>query len=1211
MRHFFTITLFIFYSSFLSAQSPKYTLFLLGDAGAPVLNGQDPTLQLLKTQLEKTPNSALIILGDNIYQNGMPDEESSARENAEARIVAQLKILESYKGNTYVVPGNHDWKRGKVGGWKYLENQEKFVENYLKRGNVFLPDEGCPGPVEIALTNQATLVILDTQWWLQPKEDRPGEDSDCECKNEAQVVERLQDIMTRNQSKQVIVAAHHPMYTYGEHNGAATWKDHIFPFTHLKKNLYIPLPILGSIMPLYRGAFGDIQDMKHGKNRFMRKSILDVLTAYPNTIYVNGHDHNLQYIKRDSMHFITSGAGSKRTVVRNGKYALFTDSQKGFARLDFYEDGTVGLEFWEAIKPESAVFKQTIISNGKPAIAVQQDSISPKNIVLPKSQIVSASQQYGTSKWGEIWLGKNYRAEWKQPIEVPVFDIEKERLKILQKGGGQQTKSLRLEDASGKQFVLRSIEKDPESAIPEFIRKTVFADLVQDQISAAHPYGAIAVPGLAEAAGVPHANPKVVFIPDDPHFGQYQKLFANTLAIFEERNPGNEEDENTKSYSTIKVVEKLEDDNDNRVNQQAVVRARLFDMFISDWDRHDDQWRWVGQKTEKGIIFSPVPRDRDQAFFINEGWIPKLASRKWAMPKIQGFGYTIRDVRTLNFNARYFDRSFLTELSLPDWLQVAKDIQQRMTDEVIEKSVHQLPDSVFKIRGQEIINKLKSRREILPQEAEKFYRFLARKVDVVGSDKNEYFLVNHLNDTQIEIKVYKTNKDGDSTKALYTRTFSSPETKEISLYGLGGKDLFMISGNTNKSIKVRIIGGGGKDVIADNSRNSAGKTIVYDTKDNTEIKTSASVRDKTSDDPKVNEYNRKAFKYDLVLPLLSAQYNPDDGVFFGGGVLIRKQGFRKEPFAAQHKITVNHAAATEAYNFDYQGTFTNVFPKTDLQINAEIKAPNFVNNFFGLSNESAYDKEQRINYYRVRFENLSLNALFFKKLSSQTKFFLGPQIESVEIESSSRKRFIYEYASENNLPESFFDRKSYAGLMAGFRIDSRDNKVYPTNGVFWNADLKVMRTLNDNITQPYTQLSSELAFYWSIKLPARVTFATRFGGGVNFTNYEFFQANSLGGLTNLRGYRRTRFSGRDSFYNNTEVRVRLFSFRTYLFPAFGGIVGFHDVGRVWVDNEKSNVWHTGYGGGIFLVPFQQVVITALYGFSKEDSLPVIRLGFFF
>jgi hypothetical protein len=35
------------------------------------------------------------------------------------------------------------------------------------------------------------------------------------------------------------------------------------------------------------------------------------------------------------------------------------------------------------------------------------------------------------------------------------------------------------------------------------------------------------------------------------------------------------------------------------------------------------------------------------------------------------------------------------------------------------------------------------------------------------------------------------------------------------------------------------------------------------------------------------------------------------------------------------------------------------------------------------------------------------------------------------------------------------------------------------------------------------------------------------------------------------------------------MRVKLFSVRTYLFPASLGILGFHDLGRVWYKDENG------------------------------------------
>ncbi|MGZ3874956.1 MAG: BamA/TamA family outer membrane protein, partial [Mucilaginibacter sp.] len=217
------------------------------------------------------------------------------------------------------------------------------------------------------------------------------------------------------------------------------------------------------------------------------------------------------------------------------------------------------------------------------------------------------------TKFHRMLLGESYRKLWATPVTIKVFRLTSEKggLKILQRGGGMQTKSLRLQDGSGQEWVLRTIQKYPEKVLPPNLRKTIAKDIVQDQISAEHPFSAIVVPPLARILYIPHANPQIVYVPDDPAFGAYRKDFANQVFLFEEREPLDAE----KTDNTGKVEKKMLDDNDTRVDQQIVLRARLLDMLLGDWDRHEDQWRWEKVQDSVGSIYEPVPRDRDQVFY--------------------------------------------------------------------------------------------------------------------------------------------------------------------------------------------------------------------------------------------------------------------------------------------------------------------------------------------------------------------------------------------------------------------------------------------------------------------------------------------------------------------------------------------------------------------------------------------------------------------
>ena len=647
-RHPFLVFLLVWNSAPLCAQqSPVvHSFFLVGDAGEPFIKDQNLGKVLREHVLKAGAASTVVYLGDNIYPAGMPATGSHSRARSEGTLETQIGWIKGLSAKGIFIPGNHDWDHWGKDGLQRVIQQQQFIDSLKDENFTFLPQQGCPGPVEIAVGDKVLLVILDTQWFLHQWE-KPAEDGPCDAKTTAEVLASLSDLFQRNYGKRIIVAGHHPLITYGEHGGVFTLKDHLFPLTGAKPNLYVPLPVIGSLYPLYRKFFGHIQDTAHPLYKELSNAIQELLKQYPGSIYIAGHEHALEYIVKDSTHYIVSGAGSKVTHVRKKGYAKFAKSVKGLVKMTVHENGEVSVHYIQADEtfPEGNEVFTTLI----PPPADFKKSDRPEIPDFSNQVVrVKASDQYHAGNWRKKMLGENYRKEWGQEIEVPVFDIGKEKggLKILQRGGGQQTLSLRLADSTGHEFVVRSVEKYPEKAVPEMLRKTFAQDLVQDQISASHPYAALIIPPLASAAGIYYTNPRLVYIPDDPRLKEYQKDFANTLALFEERPSGNWSEESffgnsKKIINTSKVLELLYKDNDNAVDQEFVLRSRLFDLVIGDWDRHDDQWRWATIESKKGSTFRPIPRDRDQAFFLNEGKLAKVWSRKWALPKFEGFDQDI------------------------------------------------------------------------------------------------------------------------------------------------------------------------------------------------------------------------------------------------------------------------------------------------------------------------------------------------------------------------------------------------------------------------------------------------------------------------------------------------------------------------------------------------------------------------------------------
>jgi len=506
--------------------------------------------------------------------------------------------------------------------------------------------------------------------------------------------------------------------------------------------------------------------------------------------------------------------------------------------------------------------------------------------------------------------------------------------------------------------------------------------------------------------------------------------------------------------------------------------------------------------------------------------------------------------------------------------------------------------------------------------ARELYEFLSKEVEVVGTNKHEHFSVQRINDLETKVTVRKRKKDGQLEQVLFERTFRSDETKEIRLYGLSGEDVFEIEGDVQKGIKVRVIGGKKDDVLNDQSvvKGLGKKTIAYDKPNGIKINSNGETRIKTSKRPEVNSYDRKSYVYDKTIPLISGQYNPDNGLFLGAGFFFTDYGWRKSPFRSQHLFIANGALAIDSYNFRYAGKFTDVFGKWGLDLDSEVQEPFFISNFFGYGNNSVNDTEgtisglqdDEIDFYRLKtdraFARLGLRR--YLGANQKAEFTFGSLVRGAEVQRSNDPKFI-------NQPNSGVDvdkvarQHLYLGGDVGFTYNTRDHNGMPSEGILFNARTERLWGLNGR-SEDLTRLSSDISFYLGVRYPARIVIANRVGiEHLLGDDFEFFNAAQLGGWTNLRGFRRNRFHGQTAFYHNLDLRLKLFSFNTYIFPGQLGLIAYQDVGRVWIDGEDSSTWHVGRGIGLYLAPLNEIAISVEQGFTNEENLFVVRFGFFF
>lgn len=830
----------------------------------------------------------------------------------------------------------------------------------------------------------------------------------------------------------------------------------------------------------------------------------------------------------------------------------------------------------------------------------QAPSDSIKIAVYPKYNKVSRIHK--------ALYGKNYRKLWAIPVNMKVFHLQTEQggMKITDIGGGKQTKSLKLEDARGREWALRTVQKYPEKAMPKYLRKTIASDILQDEVTTSHPFAALTVPPMAEALGIPHSNPQIVYLPDDPALGEYRKEFADQVFLFEEEGPL----DGAKTSKTEKVQEKLQEDNDNRANQKLLLRARMLDIIIGDWDRHGDQWHWIKSKDSIGDLFTPLPRDRDKVFYSTSGAFPFVTSI--IKPQLQPYRGHIRFIEQWNLNNVYFDLYFLNSLSQADWVEQANYVKAHLTDEVINAGMKRLPADIYAAGAKQITRTVMARRNNIEDLALNYYRFLSINVDVPASDKKDQFTIDEHDDGTVTVTINKLTKEGID-HLTYQRTFDPKITNEVRLYGLGGKDVFIVKGSTPSAIKIRMIGGDDEDTFkVDSALHNRGALIVYDRSDQqNNLPAPSTARIHTSTDTSVNTYDKNAFKYDALLPVLSLGYNTEDGVRLIAGVSITKQGFRKFPYASKQDLQVGYTLSRQSFIFTYDGDFKGIIGDNSLSVSIISRGPKNVNSFFGYGNDTPFPNSgtHTFDHYRNRYDITFADIRLYHQYSKWqvNGGFIGQYYNSSA--ANNQDLFFGEY-NQLHPEEHLFAHKAYAGLVVGAIYDTRDSKIYPTKGVMWKTDLSGLTSINLS-DHTNGRLLSTFSFFLNPGQDSIFVIANRTGFGFFKGAGEFFQHMNLGGPLSLQGFHTSRFIGNTIAYNNFELRLRLGDVHAYLFPSTWGLIGFNDTGRVWLSGESSDTWHDTYGGGIYVMPFHAFMLQAVLGKSHDGTLLYFSSAFRF
>lgn len=1162
---------------------------------------------------ENHPNH-ILFAGDFIpectYEMQVFDVDRKQGDKVFPTIAPIIALARDFPAVTFhFVPGDRDWDKSGRNGF----NCVRRIENYLTgQGltNINWPlQDGCPGPELIELSSEVSLLLINTQWWNHPFDKPLPSAADCASADSKIVIDETLSLIKENRDRNLVIAGHYPPESQGRFGGEFPTIDQFKP------------PLIGSILLSWRQNVGTPEEIDNKRLAPLRKALENNNGLFRGLFFVGAQDKSQQLLRFRENYIINAGAAGAGDWVAGHDPAIHTSRKAGFTELVFGKDGAVhysyrlaatgNLDFQRSIyqAPCARALNDVPLNPAYGPCGISDEEMAILCATNPgETMVVVPGPDYGQSKIGQLFLGKHYRTAWTTPVTVPVYTSTElfGGLTPLRAGGGQQTANLRFADSLGVEYVFRSVDKNPRKILDYDLRESFVGDVVDDQTTIGHPFGPVVASPLLDPLGILHADPELMVLGNCPALGDFNPMFGGTLGTMELVPKGEKKkkgipgtfgaEEVHKSYEAFRL---RYDDQEVRFAHDEYVRARLFDLLIGDWDRHEDNWKWA-EFEENGIkVLRPIPRDRDRAFSLIDGIGPWFASKVF-LSRLEHFGFKKPDAGSLSYQSRHLDRFLLSPLSKQDYRREAAFIQEALTDELIEAAARKMPAATFAVSGPEIIAKLKARRDALRAFADDLYLRYAETVDIVGTNDEEEFRISYEGDNHVRV-VVRDVKGRSRGSILYQRLFYPWETKEIRLYGLGDDDVFHLEAAPEGAIDIRIIGGPGNDKFSSDSPETKQTAKVYETSIVSEEPPPNGMKYVRSYRDYLYHYDRNAVEFDKVRPIFGAGFNGVNGPSIGVGLRYTQHNFIRRKYSARYKAYVE-TNFTGNYFIDLGAEFGDVYRKVDFIVNAHYGSPDILRFFFGLGNNSVFEETERPrNDYNAIFLRSFSGELGLRRLfagNSYLKLLAGYQTnETIQREGTILTG-----------PTRFFgdDRLAYAYLKPEFKLDLRDDPQLPSKGVMLEAQHKRAFSLSGEGSFSTSSFAGEIHFT-SRSTPASISFRT--GYAFSSGQVPFYELPFIGRDNGLRGYQRQRFTGDGYFFYNTEIRSPVKEFKGKFIPTTLGLRAFYDRGRLIMNEEEPIAMRSSYGFGFYVVPLtRKFTLSGTMGFSGEES-PVIIVGF--
>ncbi len=806
-------------------------------------------------------------------------------------------------------------------------------------------------------------------------------------------------------------------------------------------------------------------------------------------------------------------------------------------------------------------------------LAMNSPATAAAPAARPATTEATPGAAYRAGRMHRMVMGSGYRALWQTPVSVEVLDLATFAggLTPTRVGGDFSTRSLRFTGADGREYVFRSMDKDVTQGLHADLKNTLVDRLVQDQVSVAMPGAPLVASSLQKAAGVLHAAPRLVVLPDAEALGAFRAEFRNTLGTIEER-PG----AGGASFEGAAAVESSEDmlaalagGAGHRVDAQAYLNARLLDLVMGDWDRHDGQWRWARFDEGGKQVWRPIARDRDNAFSRHGGWV--AAAGRTQMPKLVAFDSTVASLRGLTDNAQRLDRQLLSSLPREAWMSTARTLQARLTDAAIGEAVGLLPAEHQAQAGGQLAGTLRARRDQLATLADAFYRQMADVVDVRATDAADMATVERMADGSVVVQL-APRVGGEPT---FRRRFVAGETREVRIYLAGGDDHATVRGTAATSPVVRVIGGAGDDSMTDEGTVGEGRrTAFHDHEGENRMVpgtgATVDVRGYTAPARRASFDNPEAAADRGVSRSFGpyANWTGDVGAVVGGSATWTTRGFRRDAFARRDRVRVEYAPMESGLALDFQHLGRSIDGRS-LMVHARASQIDPFR-FHGWGNDTGNEGSR--GQYLVDQKVALLEAEVGMPVARGVRFGAGPVLRYRSASTDEGTPFGLAAPLGS-------DAYTTAGLRTALEWDGRDAAGFPTRGGWARVTAEGHQGMGGDVDGAFARTRGEGAAY--LPVVRGNTLALRAGGERVWGEYPVQEAAFLGGGESLRGFSRNRFAGDASVWTSVELRSGLGQANLGVARGRLGGILLADAGRVYFDGRSEGGWHTTFGGGLY------------------------------